>query len=85
MVGDPRPCHLISLQGHGGVVIFQGRSHKDCELLGLNPPRFAKRIQSLGFEIKKKNQLTNLTMIDQGIKQIKQIPSPNVPTDHFLL
>jgi len=42
---------MIGPQVHGGVVAFQGRSHRDWfELLGLNLSRFAKRIQ---FEIKK--------------------------------
>ena len=41
---------LISSQAHGGVVTFQGRSHRDWfELLGLNLSRFAKRSK---FEIK---------------------------------
>ena len=34
---------MISPQAHGGVVAFQGRSHKDnVKLLGYNVSRFAK-------------------------------------------
>jgi len=66
---------LISPQAHGGIVAFQGRSHRDWfELLGLNLSRLAKRIQSLGFEIKN-NQLTNLRIEIKVLHKSSKFPT----------
>jgi len=44
---------MISAQAYGGVVAFQGRSHRDWgELLGLILSKFAKRIQSWDKKLK---------------------------------